>query len=250
MKNQELYIRDDGIRLHIKINFPQAERAKYPLVIFVHGFTGHMEEPHILGINDTFLSCGYATLRPEMYGHGQSEGLFEDHTLFKWISNILTVIDYAKSLDFVSDLYLCGHSQGGLLTVLAAGMCPQDLKAIIPLSPALMIPEEARRGTLLGENYDPENIPEYLYSEDWRLHRDYIVTAQCLYVGPSIRRYPGPVLLIHGNADASVPYEVSVDAAEKFRQCQLCIIEGDDHCYDFHLDQVQDAVASFMTSLT
>ena len=105
---------------------------------------------------------GFAVLRAEMYGHGKSGGAFGDHTLMKWISNILTVIDYARTLDFVSDLYLCGHSQGGLLTMLAGAMERDRLKAILPLSPASMIPEIARQGEILGVPFDPTYYTDYL----------------------------------------------------------------------------------------
>ena len=91
---------------------------------------------------------GFATLRVELYGHGKSGGVFEQHNLMKWINNAMTVTDYAKTLDFVTDLYICGHSQGGLLTMLAAGMRADDFKAAIPMSPAIVIPDGARKGNL------------------------------------------------------------------------------------------------------
>ena len=117
-----MYIMDDGIRLNAKLDMPENHGEKCPLVIVIHGFTGHMEERHIVAVSQTLNSIGYATLRVDMYGHGHSDGKFEDHTLYKWLTNALTVIDYAWNLDFVTDLYLCGHSQGGLTVMLAAAM--------------------------------------------------------------------------------------------------------------------------------
>ncbi len=40
---KEYYIVDDGIRLHAKLEKPEGA-DKCPLVIIVHGYTGHMEE--------------------------------------------------------------------------------------------------------------------------------------------------------------------------------------------------------------
>ena len=45
---KEFYITDDGIRLHAKLDTPDGF-TRGPLVILIHGFTGHMEEPHIIG---------------------------------------------------------------------------------------------------------------------------------------------------------------------------------------------------------
>ena len=101
-----------------------------------------------------------ASLRAEMYGHGKSGGEFYNHNIFKWLNNAMTVTDYARSLDFVSDLYVCGHSQGGLATALLAGMKPEVFKAVIPMSPALMMPEGARSGHMLGVDFDPCHLPE------------------------------------------------------------------------------------------
>ncbi|MBO4290850.1 MAG: alpha/beta hydrolase, partial [Lachnospiraceae bacterium] len=131
---EEFYINNDGIKLHAKLDRP-AGTEKSPLCILIHGFTGHMEEPHILAAQQAMNEAGIAVLRAEMYGHGGSDGQFRDHTLYKWVTGALAVVKYAKSLDFVTDLYISGHSQGGLLTMLIGGMCADDFKAILPLSP-------------------------------------------------------------------------------------------------------------------
>lgn len=135
-----MVIMDDGIRLNAQLDMPASSEGKHPLVIIIHGFTGHMEERHIVAVSRTLNEIGFATLRVDMYGHGKSGGRFEDHTLYKWLSNALRVIDYARSLDHVTDLYLCGHSQGGMTVMLAGAMKHDVIKGIIPLSPALMIP--------------------------------------------------------------------------------------------------------------
>lgn len=249
MNQKEFFINDNDIRLHAKLDFPagvKPETDKLPLVIIIHGFTGHMEEDHLLAVVDAANELGFATLRAEMYGHGGSDGLFEDHTLERWISNANAVTDYAKSLDWVTDLYLAGHSQGGLLTVLTAGLRPQDFKAIMPLSPALMIPEGARTGDLLATPFDPNRLPKYIVSPDWKLKSTYISSAQKIYVDPAITAYTGPVLIVHGDADLTVPVENAITAAEKYADCTLKLIPGDTHCFDYHLDQMKAAVKEYL----
>lgn len=246
MNETEFYITDDGIRLHAKLNRPESEE-KLPLMLLFHGFTGHMEEEHIVAAMNTAVQENIAVLRVELYGHGGSDGAFENHTLYKWVSNGLKVIDYAKHLDFVSDLYLCGHSQGGLLVVLLAGMCPNDCRVLIPMSPALMIPEMARKGSLLGFPFDPQNIPEYLDCwDDKRLRGDYARVAQTIHVEDEIARYHGPVCLIHGDADGAVPYACSVDAARQYENAQLRTIKGSDHCYGGFISELCVALRGFL----
>ena len=168
-----MYIVDDGIRLNATIDMPDGNPEKCPMVIIIHGFTGNSEERHILAVSRMFNEIGLATLRVDMYGHGKSDGQFCDHTLFKWMTNAMTVIDYALDLDFVTDLYLCGHSQGGLTVILAAALKHDKIRGLIPMSPANMIPEGARSGNLLGMTFDPENIPDEITEQNRRKSPDY-----------------------------------------------------------------------------
>ena len=256
MKNREFYIKDDGIRLHAKLDFPMAlkdiedencEKARCPLVIIIHGYTGHMEEPHIIAAAETANEVGMAALRVEMYGHGMSDGAFRDHTLFKWMTEVMTITDYARTLPFVTDLFLCGHSQGGLLTVLAAGLKPDAFKAILPLAPATMIPEGARNGELLDLTFDPNHIPDELPTEDGRvLGGKYIAAAQTIFPEYSIRRYQGPVLIVHADTDEAVPYRCATEAVRLYADAQLVTVKGDNHCFELHLDEMTSAIRDFL----
>ena len=247
---KEYYIPDDGINIHAKLDMPEG-RDKCPLAIVVHGYTGHMEEPHIVEVAKAINEVGMATLRVEMYGHGKSGGEFRNHTLYKWVTNMLAVVDHVRTLDFVTDLYITGHSQGGLLVMLIAGMCPDLFKGVIPLSPAWMIPEYARRGELLGAAFDPGNIPdEIVQGEVNVLSGNYARVAQTIHPEDEIARYNGPVLIVHGDQDEAVPYEYGKKAAELYKNARLVTIEGDDHCYNNHLDKVTAAVQEFLKELT
>ncbi len=243
-----MYIIDDGIRLNAKLDMPKGNMGKCPLVIVIHGFTGHMEERHIIAVSNLFNQMGLATLRVDMYGHGNSDGKFENHTLYKWINNAIAVIDYARSLHFVTDIYLCGHSQGGLTVILAAALKHECIKGLIPLSPAIMIPEGARTGNLLGMHFDPDMIPEdiALEGKGLFLKGNYVRIAQTIDVEAAIRRYHGPVLLVHGDADEAVPVQCSIEAAKQFKDAKLSLIKDDTHCYDNHLDEVLKAIESWM----
>ncbi len=241
---KEFFIDSDGTRLHAKLDRPEGAE-KGPLCILIHGFTGHMEEDHIKAAQKAMNDAGVSVLRVEMYGHGGSDGEFKDHTLYKWVTNALAAVKYAKSLDFVTDLYLSGHSQGGLLTMLVGGMCPDDFKALLPLSPAWMIPEIAREGNVLGTSFDPKHIPDMITSGSWELSGDYIRVAQTIHVEDEIERFEGPVLIIHGDADETVPFSYAEKAAKLYKNAELVPIHGDDHCFTKHLNEMTDAVRAF-----
>ncbi len=241
-----MFLDHDNGRLHLELDRPCG--AQGPLMLLFHGFTGHMEEPHILAVKDAALRAGCAVLRVELYGHGQSDGAFHDHTLFRWLTGAMAAADYAMSLPGVTELYLCGHSQGGLLVMLLASMLRDRIGGLIPLSPAWNIPEDTRRGTLLGHSFDPDHIPDELSLEPGRtLGGAYLRAAQTIYPEKVAPCYQGPVLLIHGTADETIPFVWGERAAALYRRCDFVPIEGDTHCYDHHLDQVAQAVHSWLS---
>lgn len=254
MENREFYLEQDGLKIHCKLDYPvtaNTEEDKIPLLILEHGFTGHMEERHIVGVTEAVKGIGFAVLRVELYGHGKSDGRFQDHTILKWISQMQAVIDYAASLPFVKELYLAGHSQGGLTTMLVGAMEQDRLSAILPLAPAIVIRDAARAGQMLDMQFDPKQIPDEIPMSEGRvLGGNYVRAAQFLPVEEAIRAFEKPVLIVHGDADEAVPVKYAYDAAKLYKNCTLKIIPGDTHCYDHHLDEVTKAVCEFLEANT
>jgi pimeloyl-ACP methyl ester carboxylesterase len=110
-----------------------------------------------------------------------------------------------------------------------------------------MIPEIARQGELLGERFDPDHIPEVLHGwNGLELDGNYARVAQTIHVEEAIDRYPGPVLVVHGDEDEAVPVAYGVRAAKAYANGKLALIPGDDHCYGRHLDQVVAAVQEWL----
>jgi len=247
MENREFYIIHDGIKLHAKLDFPTVEREKYPILILEHGYTGHMEEQHILGVARAATEAGFACLRIELYGHGKSDGLFRDHDIGKWVAEMLTVIDYASALPFADGLFLAGHSQGGLTAMLAGAMKRDRLLGLIPLAPAIVIWDRAKKGGLFGAQYDPEHVPDEVDMGGGRvLSGNYFRVAQFLPVEEAIAAYKGPVLIVHADTDEAVPVSYAYDAAAKYADCELVILRNDTHCYDRCLPEVEAAVVAFL----
>lgn len=244
-----MIIKSDGIDLNAILVNPD-NKDKCPICIIVHGFTGNCEEAHLTAVADTMHKLGIATLRVDMYGHGKSGGSFEHHNLYKWLNNGLDVIDYARDLDFVTDIYLCGHSQGGLTAMLLAAMERDTVKALLPLSPATVIPEGARKGNLLGIDFDPDDLPEFLpVWDDRKLDNNYIRVAQTIDVDKAIEAYKGKTFIAIGSADATVNCRDAEAVAAKYDDCRFVLIPDDTHCFDFHVDEMASAVEEFMRSI-
>ncbi len=247
MGGYTLFISDDGIRISFALEMPDNNPGKCPLFIVIHGFTSCKERPHTLAACQAMRDAGFATLRADMYGHGESGGEFENHTLFKWISNIMTLVDHARTLDFVTDIWLSGHSQGGLAAALVAGMEPDRIRGLILRAPAFMIPVGARAGELLGVKFDPDHIPDSIPTiKDLTLGGNYIRVAQMIHAEDAVDRFHGPVLILHGEKDDVVPLRDSEDVAGRYRNGSLTVIPGENHSFEFHQDQMQAVIQEWL----
>ena len=248
MKNKEFYIECDKLRLHAKMDFPENHSEKIPCVIVVHGLTGHMEETHIKEVANACVRCGYAALRVELYGHGLSDGKFKDHTLFHWVVELLQIIDYVKKLDFITDIYMTGHSQGGAAIVLAAGMKADCIKKIMLLSPGMMLRDAANNGNFPNTYFDPKNLgEEFLLFGEKALSTNYLRVCRALPFEDCIQRYENKVRIVHSDTDELVPYEYSVRLQQMYKNAELFTIPGDDHCYTKKLNMVIGAVSDFLS---
>ncbi len=72
---QNLTIMDDGIQLSAVLEQPSADRC--PLVIVLHGFSSNKDKEHTVAACEAMREAGFATLRFDLYGHGESGGEFK-----------------------------------------------------------------------------------------------------------------------------------------------------------------------------
>lgn len=241
-----MIIYDDGIQLSAALEKPEG-REKCALVILLHGFSSTKDKPHTILAAEAMREAGFATLRFDLYGHGDSGGEFRNHTLYKWISNTMAVVDTVRELGY-TELYLSGHSQGGLVAALVAGMEPDRIRGLILRAPAFLIPQAARDGALLGKTFDPEHIPDTVPTiKNLTLSGNYIRVAQTIDAEKAVERYKGPVLILHGDEDDTVPLADSQAMAQRYRNCELAVMAGETHHFDRHPEQMREIIRNWMS---
>ena len=242
---QPVTIMDDSIALSAVLETPE-DAGCTSLAIILHGFTSAKDRIHTLQTAEAIRETGTATMRFDLYGHGESDGEFRKHTLYKWISNTMAVIDWARQRGY-TDLCLSGHSQGGLVAALVAGMEPDRIRGLILRAPAFMIPEGARKGSLLGYHFDPDHIPDAMpVIKDLELEGNYARVAQTIRAEETAERYKGPVLIIHGDEDDLVPLQDSQQMAQRYADCKLAVMRGETHHCDRHPAEMQDLIRQFI----
>ena len=239
------WIIDDGIRLSAVLEKP-TESDDSGIVILLHGFTSAKDRPHNIRAAEAMREAGYTTLRFDLYGHGESGGEFRKHTLYKWISNTMTVIDYVRGLGY-TEVYLSGHSQGGLVAALAAGMEADRIRGLILRAPAFMIPQCARDGSMLGQTFDPDHLPDEVpIIKGLTLEGNYVRVAQTIHVEDAVERYKGPVLILHGDEDDTVPLTDSQKMAPRYNDCILTVMKGETHHFDRHPKEMKEIIRGWL----
>lgn len=240
-----MLIHDDGIELSAVLEVPEKHDG-HRLVILLHGFTSAKDRPHNIRAAAAMRDAGFATLRFDLYGHGESGGEFRNHTLFKWISNTMAVIHWALEHGY-DELYLSGHSQGGLVAALVAGMEADRIRGLILRAPAFMIPQGTRDGILIGGTFDPDHIPDEVdVIKGLKLSGDYLRVAQTIHVEDAADRFKGPVLILHGDQDDTVPLEDSKKFARRYACCDLRILEGETHHFDQNPERMENLIRGWL----
>lgn len=236
-------------KLSAVIGLPALKQGETcPMVILMHGFMSEKQDRVISTIGDKLLAKGIAYIRFDFNGHGESEGEFQNMTVLNEIEDARKVYEYARSLAYVSDIFLLGHSQGGVVAGMTAGeLGTGKIAGLVLMAPAAVLKDNSLEGNIMGNAFAPVNTPEYVLIFGHRLGRDYIKTAQTLPIYETAAQYTGPVCVIHGKADEIVPYSYGERFKSEYKDCELHLLENEDHVFSHRLEEAADIAVEFLS---
>jgi len=204
-----------------------------PGVIFLGGFTSDMTGTKATTLEHWCRERGQAFVRFDYSGHGASDGQFADGTIGQWAQEALTVLDQLTE----GPQFLVGSSMGGWLMLLTALARPERIAGLLGLACAADFTEY-----LLWEQLDEPQREQ--------LQRERLIRLPCPYGEPYLitlklieeakkhqllnrpeLRIDAPVRLIHGVADADVPWRTSLQVMEKLTSpdVRLILVKDGEH---------------------
>lgn len=185
-----------------------------PGVVWLQGFNSEMTSLKATALSEWATQHGIALTRFDYFGHGQSEGRFEDGTIGRWLDDAHAVFTRLTQGAQV----LVGSSMGGYLTLALLKRLVREehaeaarIKAIVLIAPAwdmteeLMwkrFPAEARRAIETeGVFLRPSQ-----YGDPYPITRGLIEEGRNHLIGQSPWDPGRPVRVIHGRLDPDVPF--------------------------------------------
>jgi pimeloyl-ACP methyl ester carboxylesterase len=222
---------DDIAYMGNKAGFRLAYRhlpGRGPTLIFLPGYMSDMEGGKATALDLWAKGEGRSMLRFDYSGCGMSDGDFDTRSLADWRNDVLAMIDVAKG-----PVVLVGSSMGGWLMLLAALARPDAVAGLVGIAAAPDFTHwgftQDQKMTILREGRLVEPSP---YGDE-----PYITTRTFWESGEALRLLHGeipidcPVRLLHGQADADVPWAWSLELMKQLRSAdvQATFIKDGDH---------------------
>jgi len=201
-----------------------------PTIVFLPGYNSDMEGEKATALDAWAGREGRAMVRLDYSGCGASEGKFADHTLDHWRDDVLDMIAaFAPS----GPLVLVGSSMGGWLALLVALALPGRVRAIVGIAAAPDFTEWGfsedvvallRRESKIEEPSDYSDEPYVTTLAFWESGQANLLLDR--EIG-----FDGPVRLLHGQRDETVPTSVALRLSRALRSddVQTILVKDGDH---------------------
>ena len=197
------------------------ESRRFPTVLFLHGFPGSEKS---VDVQRALMARGIASIAPSFLGAWGSGGKYRFTTL---VPQARAALRAAKKLSFVNSrrVAVYGFSMGGWTALNLAALEPA-LRAVVAVAPAggpEMIGSDTR--SFLTHLSKPLNAPAPA-----ALDADFRRAMRQFDPARAVPLSRAPLLLIHGDEDATIPAAISRRyAALAGKRARLVLQRGADH---------------------
>jgi pimeloyl-ACP methyl ester carboxylesterase len=234
---------------------PARDGAPGPAVVLIHGWESgrHRTLP-----NAQFLhAAGYHVLTLDIRGHGANAREELPVSAGEFGSDALAGVEVALGRPEVTKVAVLGHSMGAIGAILAAAAEPRVAAAVLTSTPA--DPYRLTRQTFrLARLPIPDPIA---YPLAWLTTRVYLEPrghdVDAISATSAIRRYPGPILAIHGTDDRVVPIAhlgrlvaaartARTELGDGAASIETLEIPGGHHSWMYEFPAYREAIARFL----
>jgi pimeloyl-ACP methyl ester carboxylesterase len=222
-------------------------------MVFLHGFSGDMQGTKALALAEFCAARKLPFVRFDCFAHGQSDGAFKDFTIGHALADALYVLDHLTA----GPQILVGSSMGGWLAFLVARARPESVKAIIGIAPAPDFTDQfyfddfddAQRAEL-----DTKGLVLFPsdYGAPYLITQNLIAEGRQHFVMDQLDAIKCPLRILHGQEDADVPWQQSLDVAARWggSDAQVILVKDANHSLsrDQDLELLRQTLAQLLTA--
>ena len=204
-----------------------------PGLMFLGGFRSDMSGTKASALEAHCRKVGRAYVRFDYSGHGESSGKFEEGTIGEWAGDALAVLDEVAQGPQV----LVGSSMGAWMMLLAALARPERVKGLVGVASGPDFTAGFKKHRLTEELKAELDERGYVMHPPNIWEEPYPITKKLLDEGDSHLLLRGeidvacPVRLIHGMADETISWEVSLKLSNllKSDDVRLTLVKDGGH---------------------
>jgi len=249
MEKKVYFKTQKGIKLCGILSNPTSDK-KRPIVILCHGFSTSKNSRTYVRLQEILNNHDISTFRFDFFGHGESEGKFEDITISEAVDDVLNAIKFLKELGY-SKMGLMGGSFGGLASIITASKT-NDLFVLALKSP--LSDYEGREKVIKNkdelENWREKGYRYYISGDGRKLKLNYAFFEDSRNNNgyEAAKQIRMPTLIVHGDKDESVPVKQSKKLTSLIENCRLEIIKKADHKYTHpeHFEKIIKLISEFL----
>lgn len=206
--------------------------GKQPCIVFLGGLKSDMEGTKAIWLEDWATANGYAFLRFDYSGHGESSGAFEDGSIADWHEDTLEAVSELTR----GKLIVVGSSMGGWQALLLAREVPDRVAGLVTIAAAPDFTEDgywaefddAQKAQI--EAGQPVFLPSD-YMEPYVVTKKMIEDGRRCLVLRGELDLPMPTRFLQGTADTAVSTETALKLLDHAScpDMRLTLVKGADH---------------------
>jgi pimeloyl-ACP methyl ester carboxylesterase len=268
--------RPDDKSILIDLHFESNNTPK-PILIFCHGYKGFKDWGAWNLMADTFVKNNFFFIKFNFSHNGGTIDnpidfpdlkAFGNNNYTKELNDLKAVIDWVcnnselKTECDINNISLIGHSRGGGIASIKA---EEDyrIKNIISLAGVSDYKKRFPKGVDMenwkktGVFYVENGRTKQQMPHDFQFYKNFVLNEDLLTISRAVKHLKIPHLIIHGDADTSVPIEEAYLQHQWNSNSKLVIVKGSNHvfgaCHPWkekglskHLKEVAKGIIAFL----
>jgi uncharacterized OsmC-like protein/alpha/beta superfamily hydrolase len=206
MKTTRLkFTNQQGLELSARLEKPVDTHPK-AYVLFAHCFTCNKNLTAIRNISRSLTSAGFAVLRFDFTGLGESEGDFADTNFSSNVSDLVDAANFLKE-NYEAPSVLVGHSLGGAAVLLAAKYI-ESVKAVATVGAPSEPNHVAHQFEANISNIEAEGVAEvHVGGRPFKVKKQFLNDIRSTNLKKEIRGLKKALLVMHAPFDKIVGVE-------------------------------------------